>query len=215
MKRWTAGLTASILSAMLLLGGCSEAPAGSGGESSEIGSSTTGASTAAISFSVTEISGMVDAQSAYIAFLKSFYEKDPSKNTNSFYFRDLDNNGVQELIFMHEASEVSVYTFDGAIKKIGDYDFVTGTIQYYFSDNPSHPGIFYFYVGWGENIYGYMTIRDNELTVKDLWIEDYAAASIENPKITILSDDTQLVEESKIVHQQKKDILSVPLESIS
>ena len=65
-----------------------------------------------------------------------------------------------------------------------------------------------------ENIYGYMTIRDNELTVKDLWIEDYAAASIENPNITILSDDTQLVEESKIVHQEKKDILSVPLESI-
>ena len=59
-----------------------------------------------------------------------------------------------------------------------------------------------------------MTIRDNELTVKDLWIEDYAAASIENPNITILSDDTQLVEESKIVHQEKKDILSVPLESI-
>ena len=49
---------------------------------------------------------------------------------------------------------------------------------------------------------------------KDLWIEDYAAASIENPNITILSDDTQLVEESKIVHQEKKDILSVPLESI-
>ena len=213
MKRWTTGITAAILAAALLLGGCTEAPAGlSGGESDGI-SSTTGASTAAISSSVTKTSAAA-AQSAYIAFLKSFYEKDPSKNTNSFYFRDLDNNDVQELIFMHEASEVSVYTFDDAIKKIGDYDFVTGTIQYYFSDNPSYPGIFYFYVGWGENIYGYMTIRDNELTVKDLWIEDYAAASIENPNITILSDDTQLVEESKIVHQEKKDILSVPLESI-
>ena len=47
MKRWTTGITAAILAAALLLGGCTEAPAGlSGGESDGI-SSTTGASTAA------------------------------------------------------------------------------------------------------------------------------------------------------------------------
>ncbi len=35
MKRWTAGITAAILAAALLLGGCTEAPAGSDGGSSE------------------------------------------------------------------------------------------------------------------------------------------------------------------------------------
>ena len=215
MKRWAAGLTTSILTAMLLLGGCTEAPAGSSGVESKRGSSTTGASTAAISSSITETSGVADAQSAYIALLKDFYKKDPSKNTNKFCFKDLDNNGVQELILLHEGTEMTVYTFDSTITEIGKYDFVTGTTKYLFSDNPSYPGIIYFYVGWGEYIYGYMTIEDNQLTLEELWIEDYASASIENPKITIISDDTQLVEESKIVYQQDKNIEFFLLESIS
>lgn len=217
MKRWTAGLTASILSAMLLLGGCSEAPAGSGGESSEIGSSTTGASTAAISSSVTEISGMVDAQSAYIAFLKSFYEKDPSKNTNSFYFRDLDNNGVQELILRLSGTKIKVYTFDGRVTEIGSRDFMTGTLRLLFSENPAYPGILYFTVSGGLKQYGYLTIKDNALTYEKLWDEDYTGRYIEEEsrdRIVEYSSDKQLIEESRISYQENKDINFKPLESI-
>ena len=87
MKRWTTGPTASFLIAALLLGGCAGTPACSGGVSSDETSLTTGASTAAISSSVTETSGAADVQSAYTIFLKNFYSKDPSENTNAFWFR--------------------------------------------------------------------------------------------------------------------------------
>ena len=55
MKRWTAGLTAAILAAALLLGGCTEAPAGSSRVESEETSSTTGTSTATTSSPSVEI----------------------------------------------------------------------------------------------------------------------------------------------------------------
>ena len=55
MKRWTAGLTASILAAMLLLGGCTEAPAGSNGVESKETSSATGTSTATTASPAVEI----------------------------------------------------------------------------------------------------------------------------------------------------------------
>ena len=59
MKRWTAGLTASILSAMLLLGGCSEAPAGSDDESSEKTTSTTETTTTATASPIDVSGGFV------------------------------------------------------------------------------------------------------------------------------------------------------------
>ncbi len=217
MKRWTTGLTVSLLSAALLLGGCAGTLARSGGVSPDGTSLTTGASTAAISSSVTEISGTADAQSAYIAFLKSFYEKDPSKNTNSFYFRDLDNNGVQELILRLSGTKIKVYTFDGRVTEIGSRDFMTGTLRLLFSENPAYPGILYFTVSGGLEQYGYLTLKDNALTYEKLWDEDYTGRYIKEEsrdRVMEYSSDKQLIEESRISYQENKDIAFTPLECI-
>ena len=56
MKCWTAGLTAAILAAALLLGGCTEAPAGSDGGSSEKTTSTAKTTTTA-TVSAIDVSG--------------------------------------------------------------------------------------------------------------------------------------------------------------
>ena len=104
-----------------------------------------------------------NVQEAYRNFLLKLYEQDPTKNTNTFLIRDLDGNGVEELIYRHQALEVTFYTYDNGVKKVDCFDFETGTTRFFVSDNPAYPGLFEFHIGGGLERYNYVTIKDNAL----------------------------------------------------
>ena len=120
-----------------------------------------------------------------------------------FYYKDMDGDGVPELI-VDQWPSITVYTFGGTVTEIGEYRYSTGTARFLGSNNPSYPGIFYFNLGGGLEYYSYITIKDNQLIREDLWNEDYSGWR-EN-RIEELSDDKALIRESKRVYDENNDI---------
>ena len=208
MKRWTGVLAASVIAAALVLGGCAGIPAEPGGATAEgISSSASG-----------DVPGHEEVQQAYTAYLKAFYENDSSGNTVVFAQKDLDNNGVQELIVLTAGTEIQVYTFDGGVTELGGRDFMTGTLRLLFSDHPSYPGVIYFTVSGGLEQYGYLTVKDNALTYEKLWDEDYTGMYVEEgsrERVVEYSNDRELIAESKASYQENKDLAFLPVESVA
>lgn len=163
-------------------------------------------------------SANANVQEAYRNFLLELYEQDSATNTNSFLIRDLDGDGVEELIYRHKALEVTFYTYDNGIKKIDYHDFQTGTTRLFVSDNPAYPGFFEFHVGGGLERYNYITIKDNALIFEKLWDDDFSeirfAASLNRDKIVEYTTDKQMIAESKKLYQENKNAPFSHLESI-
>ncbi len=142
-----------------------------------------------------------EAKIAYSAFLKE--ETDHEK---SFCFKDLDNDGIDELLLKKEM-ELTVYTFDGKVKEIGSHDFASATTRFLSSDQAEYPGMFYCYVGGGKDHYGYMTIEDGALSFEELWTENYADYPVGSPeRITEISTDKKLIEASKTAYEKENDL---------
>ena len=156
-----------------------------------------------------------NVQEAYRIFLLELYEQDPTKNTNTFLIRDLDGNGVEELIYRHQALEVTFYTYDNGIKKIDYHDFQTGTTRLFVSDNPAYPGFFEFHIGGGLEYYNYITIENAALNFKKLWDDDFSDSYEGRDKIVEYTTDKQMIAESKKLYQENKDVEFIPLESIA
>lgn len=97
-------------------------------------------------------------QTAYEAFLDDLYTNNNNDDGLEFLVKDLDNSGIPELIVAENGTTISVYVFDGTVEKAGNSVDFGGTIRYLYCDNPSYPGIIYFYVSGGLELYGYMTI---------------------------------------------------------
>ncbi len=115
MKRWTAGLTAAILATALLLGGCTEAPAGSSRVESEETSSTTGTSTATTSSPSVEIpepvTGTYNGQTITMKVSVITDLKWHERNAKTSVFV----NGYAAIYFYEGFSESDEdYTFHGA-----------------------------------------------------------------------------------------------------
>lgn len=124
--------------------------------------------------------------------------------TYSYWIQDLDNNGIEEIVFLNNTT-FEIYTYNGKVTKIGEHDFVTGTACWYYSDNKKFPGIFYSYVeGSGEH-FGYLSIDENGIVLENLWEFYYTTVSHTDPT-TILSDNTELVEESIRLFHEKQEI---------
>ena len=126
--------------------------------------------------------------------------------THYFFLKDFDGDEIPELATFYNC-EVTLYTFDEKVTKIDNYDYVTGTVQLFFSNNPKYPGIFSFTVGVGMYHHGYLELKDNKLVWKELWNEDYGNVSshleLERDIIEELSDDKQLISESRKVENYK------------
>ena len=150
-----------------------------------------------------------EAKIAYSAFLKE--ETDHEK---SFCFKDLDQNGIDELLLQKE-TKLTVYTFDGEVTEIGTQDFATATTRFLFSDQAEYPGMFYCYVGGGKDHYGYMTIKNGALSFEELWTENYAEYPAGSPeRITALSSDKKLIEASKTAYEKENDLYFSSWETI-
>ena len=154
----------------------------------------------------------------YRAFLRELYKNEHSDDILEFSYRDLNDNEVPELIVRRGGVDITVYSYGNTLTEIGNYDFKTGTTKLFFSKNPLYPGMFCFFVGGGLEHYGYVTIKDNELIVEELWNEDYSGISSElgiiRNRIEELSTDKQLIEESRIAYVNNNEIEWTPLEVV-
>lgn len=148
----------------------------------------------------------------YTTFLSDLYENKSSNEELDFSIKDLDNNGIPELIIAKNGvNNISVYTFNDTVVEIGNHNFETGTTRLFFTDNSSYPGMFFYFVGGGLDHYGYITIKDNKLMYEELWNEDYSGISkelgISRNIIEEFSADKQLINESRKVYKENNDLL--------
>ena len=181
-------------------------------------------------YASTDYSIFEEPEDAYTAFLNNLYsgDEDPrnlyekrddwerynNQVNMEYYFalKDLDNDGVQELLIRTNWGNITAYTFKEGLNKVGSCNFPTGTERLFFSDNPTYPGMFNYHLGGGLEHYGYMTIKDNQLTYEELWNEDYSEWR-EN-RIEEFSKDKGLINESKILYSEGNDIEWLGLESL-
>ena len=153
--------------------------------------------------------GSVSAElrAAYMDFLPQLYS--PGGGVQAFALKDLDNDGVCELI-VNQDLDVAVYYYDSAVNLAGNRFFGTATTRFLFSNNPDYSGIFTFNLGGGIEHYGYMTVKDNRLVWQELWNLDYSGVSSESGeepgRILEISDDKRLIEESRTVYGENNDI---------
>ena len=133
---------------------------------------------------------------AYEAYLRSFPELNDYKYS-SVALRDLDKNGVSELIIV-QVDEVDgilkVYSYDNSVYKIGEYsDSKIGISAIRVSENPKFPGLFNQWWGGGVEHYGYLEVREKRLIYEDLWYIDRTEPS---PYQSNVSNNEALIRES-------------------
>lgn len=154
---------------------------------------------------------------AYTKLLCDLYDNKSSNEELNFLIKDLDNNGILELIIAKDGiNNITVYTFNNTVIEVGNHNFATGTTRLFFSDNSLHPGIFFYFASGGLDHYGYITTKDNKLIYEELWNEDYSGISkelgINRKRIEEFSDDKQLINESRKVYEENNDLLFQKLE---
>lgn len=152
-----------------------------------------------------------DGKVDYTTFLSGLYENKSSNEELDFSIKDLDHNGIFELIIAKNGvNNIAVYTFNNTVVEVGNINFATGTTRLFFTDNSSYPGMFYYYAGGGLDHYGYITIKDNKLMREELWNEDYSGISkelgISRKRIEEISADKQLINESRKFYKENNDL---------
>lgn len=148
----------------------------------------------------------------YKTFLSDLYDNKSSNEEIDFSIKDLDDNGIPELVIARNGlNNITVYTYNDTVVEVGNHDFASGTTRLFFTDNPSYPGIFFYFASGGLDHYGYLTIKDNKLMYEELWNEDYSGISkelgISRERIEEISADKQLIYESRKVYKENNDFL--------
>lgn len=145
---------------------------------------------------------------AYRAFLNDF-QGDNQYNRLHFSWRDLDNNGIPELIIEQardDAGILNIYSYDGCVFEVGNYSNPKiGVAALRFSTNPEFSGLFTLWWGGGVEHYGYLTVKDRKLTYEDLWYIDRVN---DIPQIEV-SSDKNLINESVIAETTDDNILEM------
>jgi len=140
-------------------------------------------------------------QDAYEVFLKDFPTL-AGFDTSTFSLKDLDNDGVPELIIVQKKEEgqksvLSVYSFNGAVFLIGECDDPNSYAgAFRITNNPAFPGLFSLRWGGGMEQYGYVSIIEGRLVIEDVW---YIDRSSNTPQYVEVSDNKELVNESTLV----------------
>jgi len=104
-----------------------------------------------------------------------------------------------------------------------------GSSRYLYSDNPSYPGIFSFWVGWGSYDFGYITVVNSVFSNNYIWQYVYCFREDKYPLagheywefleiygedpeiIKKASADQQIIEESRTAYRYDKDIEFIPI----
>ena len=151
----------------------------------------------------------IDAAYKYL-INKTKAETDPDElRYMAYFFKDIDGDGTDEFLLNKGGTVNTIYSYkDQKIVYIDSYDFVTGTIHMFSSDNPKYPGIFCYTCGGSADHYQYMTIKDGKLSVEFLWHDVYGSepGGYNNRSGVYLTDDTEIIEESKRLYESGNDI---------
>ena len=151
----------------------------------------------------------IDAAYKYL-INKTKAETDPDVlRYMTYFFKDIDGDGTNEFFITKRGTAVTIYSYkDQKIVYIDSYDFVTGTIHMLSSDNPKYPGIFCYTCGGSADHYQYMTIKDGKLSLEYLWHDVYGSepGGYNNRSGVYLTDDTEIIEESKRLYENEKNI---------
>lgn len=139
---------------------------------------------------------------SYSAFIEELKTKNPDLH---YIIKDIDNNSSDELIVLKNTA-ITVYTSSDKITKLDSHDFYTGTTRLFLSDKKDFPGIFYFCCGGGVNHFGVVNIENNKLVSSQIFEEDYSGILGEKGKIYELCENKALIEESKRLYNENKDI---------
>ena len=131
----------------------------------------------------------------------------------TFSMRDLDNNGIPELIVDRrnndtKESVLAIYTYDDKVYEIGEMDDPGSYASVFrFSNNPKFPGLFWLRYGGGMERYGYLSIKEENLMSEELWRDDHTT---DLRQLIDISDNKALIKESMDVfsdHDFKDNIL--------
>ena len=160
---------------------------------------------------LTDQSSFDSAEAAYKYLInKTKAETDPDElRYMTYFFKDIDGDGTNEFFITKRGTAITIYSYkDQKIVYIDSYDFVTGTIHMFSSDDPKYPGIFCYTCGGSADHYQYMTIKDGKLSLEFLWHDVYGSESggYNNRSGVYLTDDTEIIEESKRLYENGKNI---------
>ena len=146
--------------------------------------------------------------SSYEVFLSKI-RKD-AKEDYYYALKDMDGDGTEELLLHTPAKmTLSIYTFTDRVVKVGSNDFWTGTLRLLHTADPDYPGIIWFDVGGGMDHYGYITVKDGQMTMEPLWDYNYsgiAPEGEESEESIEYSEDKRLIEVSKQAYENDTDI---------
>ena len=152
--------------------------------------------------SVLSFASCKEKKPSYSAFVEELKTKNPDLH---YIIKDIDKNSSDELIVLKNTA-ITVYTSSDKISKLDSYDFYTGTTRLFLSDKKDFPGIFYFCCGGGVNHFGVVNIENNKLVSSPIFEEDYSGILGEKGKIYELCENKALIEESKRLYNENKDI---------
>ena len=135
-------------------------------------------------------------RSAYINFLSNLPAL-PDDYGHEFLLRDMDGDGIAELIIVQWSGDGSKITFvysyaDGKVYEAGYFLGEKLASQFCFSTDPAYPGLLTYNNGGGQEYYGYLYLENNELVCEDVWHEDHAITM----RDYYLTSDTRLINES-------------------
>lgn len=145
----------------------------------------------------------------YHSLMNDFYN-----NTPDFYYayKDVNGDGTYELLIM-ENTTLFIYTYNGGVKQLDNYDFVTGTFRLFASENQEYPGIFVFTVGGGCDHYNYLALYDEGNIGITKLCEYYYSA--DEPYWNNISNDKEMIAEAKALYNENKDIKFLKFEPTS
>lgn len=142
-----------------------------------------------------------DCPEAYAAVLESLYDAEQDK---SYAVKDIDGDGMEELLVLDATMAVTVYNTTGMI---GSHTFSTESLRLLDTENAAYPGVICFTVGSGLHHYQYLTVREGKMVVEMLWQFNYSGISAFGSNSTReYSEDKQLMEAARLAYEKDFDI---------
>ncbi len=141
----------------------------------------------------------------YGEILKERYKTTPRLEFESFMLRDLTGDGEEELICKYSLL-LTIYSPTG--EKLGEHDFVTGTTQFFLSENPDYPGFFVYHIGGGVEFYDYIGVKNNTVVFENLWsvvMPQMVEHMPDREQYEEHTDDQEIIAESKVVFGKEGD----------
>ncbi len=153
-----------------------------------------------------KVSDSSGQESASAGVYQGFLEQKKTETPDfSYALRDLDGDGTDELLLSSQCV-ITVYGWKDGVFLIDSQDFVTGTLQLFYSNKAQYPGFISYTVGGGMDHYSYWTVAEGKLTEQKICDKDYSGLFGEAGAVTAYTEDQTLVDEALNAEEQEQTI---------